>query len=403
MPPSRVVIRDQPYNAETPLAEQDGDLTATGLHYVRNHFGQPRHPGSLMIDGAVRRATKLTVNDLRARPTATAHVTLECAGNGRQFLAPPAPGEAWGLGAVSTAEWSGVLLADLLAQAGPAPDAVEVLFEGADSGVPGNLDQVMAFQRSLPWPLPPDLEGSVLVAHSMNGQSLPAEHGAPIRLVVPGWYGMASVKWLTRVSLVREPFRGFFQADRYVVDGRPIGRIAPRAVVVAPGDGGRLAAGREIEIRGYAWSGDGPIERVVVSVDGGATWTDAALGDRGSPTAWRSWHLAWTPPVPGVATILGRAIDATGNVQPIDQVWNEARLWQQRGAARDAHRRIGRETPPLRRRRLRGPVAATIVTAEPVGRSGWCGPRETPNRTGRTGSSRCRRRRPRRPHRGAAR
>jgi DMSO/TMAO reductase YedYZ molybdopterin-dependent catalytic subunit len=257
----------------------------------------------------------LSFDDLRRRPAVTLANTLECAGNGRAFLDPPAPGEPWLLGAVGTAEWTGTPLAGLLEEAGVSPAAVEVLFRGADSGTPGGFDQAIAFERSLPLPVPPD----TVVAYAMNGQPLPPEHGAPFRLVVPGWYGVASVKWLVEIRAIAARFRGFYQVDRYVIDGVPLDEMAPRAVIAAPADGATIAPGAAV-IRGYAWSGLTTIERVEVSVDGGATWSEATLGpvrDR----AWRTWELAWEPRA-GRATLLARATDGRGERQPLEQVWN---------------------------------------------------------------------------------
>lgn len=311
----RRVVSSEPFNAEVRLEALSGDVPPTELHFVRSHFPVPDHPGTLTIGGEVRNPLTLTLVDLRRRPAVTLANTLECAGNGRASLDPPAPGEPWLLGAVGTAEWTGTPLTGLLEEAGVAPSAVEILFRGADSGTPGGLDRPIAFERSLPLPVPPD----TIVAYAMNGRPPPAEHGAPFRLVVPGWYGVASVKWLLEIRAIARPFRGFYQVDRYVIDGAPLEEMAPRAVIAAPADGSTVAPGPAV-IRGYAWSGRTAIERVEVSVDGGATWSDATLGpvrDR----AWRTWDLAWEPRA-GTVTLLARATDGRGERQPLEQVWN---------------------------------------------------------------------------------
>ena len=316
-----VVVSAAPLNGETPLARQDGVLTPNERHYVRNHFAMPQHPGTLAIDRQVRRASVLTLADLRARPSETWLVTLECAGNGRRFLDPAVGGEQWSLGAVGTAEWTGTRLGPLLDEAGVEPDAVEVLFEGADAGTPAALGREIAFQRSLPLAWARD----TLLAYEMNGRPLPPEHGAPFRLVVPGRYGMASVKWLRRISLVAEPFRGFFQADRYVIDGETLGPIAPRAVITSPADGAEVRAGSAVAVRGYAWSGAGPVTAVEISADGGSTWLPADLGPAPSPVAWRAFETSWTPErsaAGGSVALLARATDASGGRQPLDQNWN---------------------------------------------------------------------------------
>lgn len=312
----RRIVSSAPFNAEVRLEALSGDLPPTELHFVRSHFPVPKHPGTLTIGGEVRNPRTLSVADLRRRPAVTLANTLECAGNGRAFLDPPAPGEPWLLGAVGTAEWTGTPLTGLLEEAGISPGAVEILFRGADSGTPGGLGRTIAFERSLPLPVPPD----TIVAYAMNGGPLPPEHGALLRLVVPGWYGVASVKWLVEIRAIATPFRGFYQADRYVIDGAPLNEMAPRAVIAAPTGGATIVPGPAV-IRGYAWSGRTTIEKVEVSVDGGATWSDATLGpvrDR----AWRTWELHWEPRAAGPVTLLARATDGSGERQPLEQVWN---------------------------------------------------------------------------------
>lgn len=309
----RVVTRE-PFNAETRLAELSGLLTPAGRHFVRNHFAIPDHPGTLTVYGAVASSMTLSVAELAARPPVSRFVTLECAGNGRAFLEPAPPGEPWRLGAVGTAEWTGVPLADLLAEAGVAPDAVEIRFRGADRGIPAGLVSEIAFERSLP----PDVAQEALVAYAMDGRPLSPNHGAPLRLIVPGWYGMASVKWLVGIAVATEPFRGHFQVERYVVAGRPLGPIAPRAVIVSPADGGLVPRGPNL-VRGFAWSA-GDLAGVEVSMDGGATWRAARLGSRLAAEAWRTWQVRWSARTPGPAVILARAIEAGGRVQPLEAV-----------------------------------------------------------------------------------
>lgn len=312
------VVSPSPLNAETRLDEQVGPLTPVQRHYVRNHFSVPVHPGTLVVGGDVAKPMQWSREDLVRRPSITQTVTLECAGNGRRFLVPPTPGEQWGLGAVGTASWTGMALRDLLADAEPRPSTVELVFTGADGGTPAALGRHVPFERSLPL----DAVDSALVAYEMNGQPLTPAHGAPFRLVVPGWYGMASVKWLANITAVAEPFRGFFQVDRYVVDGRPIGPIQLRAVISWPVGGQRMTR-RESIVRGYAWSGRGPIECVEVSVDGGATWARARLGNAPSSVAWREWSLPWIPTSAGRFVILARAVDASGARQPLEQARND--------------------------------------------------------------------------------
>jgi len=309
----RVVITREPFNAETRLERHDGPLTPSGLHYVRSHFPFPSPPASIAIAGTVQRPGSVSIADLRALEAHTVAVTLECAGNGRSFLQPPAPGEQWGLGAVSTARWTGPSLRSILEPAGLAASVIEILFRGADAGIPPGDERRIAFERSLP--IERALADDVIVAYAMNGTDLPVEHGAPARLIVPSWYGMASVKWLAEIVALDEPFRGFYQADRYVAGDRPLREMRPRAVIVAPL---RDVAAGTATMRGYAWSGQGTVTRVEVSSDGGATWRDAALARPASATAWREWRAEWSAS-PGAHDLLARATDASGDIQPLMQ------------------------------------------------------------------------------------
>lgn len=318
--PPRRLLSTEPFNAEVRLEALSGDVPPSELHFVRSHFPMPQHPGRLTVDGAVERPLSLTAEELlrrRAVAPASVVVTLECAGNGRAFLDPPVAGEPWRLGAVGTAKWTGVRLGDLLDEAGLAPDVVEILFRGADRGTPADVGHEIAFERSLPVAVARE----AIVAVAMNGRPLPPEHGAPLRLVVPGWYGVASVKWLVGVTALTSPFRGFYQADRYVIGDEPLTVMAPRAVIASPADGARVASG-PVVIRGYAWSGGTTVGQVDVSVDGGTSWSSAPLGPTVGPAAWRTWQFAWDAGSPGRAVLLARATDARGDVQPLEQVRN---------------------------------------------------------------------------------
>jgi DMSO/TMAO reductase YedYZ molybdopterin-dependent catalytic subunit len=334
--PDLIVLSEEPLNAETPLERQVGTITPTRRHYVRCHARLPRPPERLTIDGAVRSALSFTPQDLRSLPSRSLIVTLECAGNGRAYLEPPAPGEQWRLGAVATAEWTGVPLRIVLELAGPLRGAAEALFRGADRAAPEGRRPETAFERSLP--LEEALGGDALLAYAMNGESLPPDHGAPVRLVVPGAYGMASVKWLERISVLDRPFKGFYQSERYVIDGAPLGPIEPRAVIVEPADGSSLPL-RPVLVRGYAWSGHGAIASVDLSDDGGRSWRPARLGEDRSRHAWREWAAAYDPPEEGPVTLLARATDATGRQQPLVQVANP--LGYANNAARPVRLRLG--------------------------------------------------------------
>jgi len=310
-----VYVTRDPLNAETRLDRERGLITPIRRHYIRDHFPIPRSPAELVVDGAVNRRLQLRLEDLRSmRPSRTLAVTLECAGNGRAFLEPTAPGEQWRLGAVSTAEWTGVALRDVLAAASPRGSAVEVLFVGADRGTPQDLGHEISYERSLP--LAAAMRDEVLLAYAMNGEPLPSEHGAPLRLVVPGWYGMASVKWLARITVIEQAFDGFYQKDRYVIGRRPLREIAPRAVITEPADGARVPRA-PIVVRGRAWSGHAPIDSVEVSSDGGYSWHPAALGPVISDYAWREWTTTIEPGERTKLSILAYAVDADGEQQPI--------------------------------------------------------------------------------------
>ncbi len=318
--PGLIVHGLAPLNAETLLALQTGALTPADRFYIRSHFAQPSFPARLVVDGAVESPLSLPIDELMALPRRALAVTLECAGNGRSFLEPKVQGEQWRLGAVSTAEWAGASLRDVLARAKPTPAALEVVFRGADSGTPPDLGKRIAYERSLT--LEQARSPDVLLAYAMNGAPLPAEHGAPLRLVVPGWYGMASVKWLARIRVTTRPFRGFYQRARYVIGQAPLTTIQPRAVIAWPEDGAVLARGGHA-IRGYAWSGAAAPSSVEVSVDAGGTWHRAELLEDRGAYAWREWRFAWDARAPGTATLAARTMDAAGNTQPLRDRWNE--------------------------------------------------------------------------------
>lgn len=317
-------------NEEAPLRALAGPVTPTEHFYQRTNFLVPRIDAAawmLRIDGDVRFPLTLTLDDIKALPSRTVTVTMECAGNGRALLTPLPPGHPWALGAVSTAEFRGVPLRDVLQRAGIGERAAEVLFAGADAGEvsPG---RTVRFERSLP--LDRALHPDVLLAWEMNGEPLRPRHGYPLRLVVPGWYGVASVKWLSEIRVIDSPFVGHFQTERYVYvgepgieDGTPVTSMRVRALILQPEEGEQLAAGVATEIRGNAWSGEAPVTRVEVSADGGATWRDADLGTAPSGYAAVPWSIEWTPSAAGRHTLVARAHDEAGNVQPLEQVWNE--------------------------------------------------------------------------------
>jgi len=321
-----VLVRATPLNAETPLAGLRAALTPAPVHYVRNHFAVPDHDGTLHLGGAVAHPLTLTLDDLRRLPAATLTVTLECAGNGRTSMVPLPPGEPWSGQAVATAAWTGVPLAEVMRRAGPRADAVALVFTGADHG-PHDGGADIHYVRSLPVVEALRPEARVLLAYEMNGAALPPDHGAPLRLVVPRWYGMASVKWLARIEARTEPYEGQFQTRSYVYDDEggseppaPVTLQRVKALITDPAPGSDLAAGHYL-IRGKAWSGTGPVTRVEVSVDAGE-WQEARLEAPGEPEAWQEWSFAWQATEIGRHALRARATDAAGHVQPAAAAWN---------------------------------------------------------------------------------
>jgi sulfane dehydrogenase subunit SoxC len=316
-------------NHALPLEALRHPITPLGLHYLLIHYDIPDvDPAAFRLDvgGAVERPLSLSLDDLRARARVAEPITFECAGNGRALLEPRPISQPWLTEAVGTAEWAGAELRALLDEAGPSDGAVEVLFTALDRGVEGGVPQW--YERSLPMA---DADNGLL-AYEMNGAPLPPQHGFPLRLVVPGWYGMTNVKWLTRITVLEEPFAGFQNAVGYRMydadgtAGEPVTRMLPRSLMVPPGVPDFMTRERHLEagpvtLTGRAWSGQAPIERVEVSTDGGATFAEAALDPPLGPHAWRGWRFEWDAP-PGDHVLGSRATDAAGNAQPVDAPWN---------------------------------------------------------------------------------
>ncbi len=338
--PSRVAEPDEGISFEElqlaarnhgiPLEALRYDVTPVGLHYLLIHYDIPLvDPATYALTVAGRVATPLrrTIEDLRRGPSRTQRVTLECAGNGRARLLPRPVSQPWLVEAVGTADWTGVPLAPLLREAGLDDDAVCVVFTGADHGVERGEEQ--DYQRSLS--VADALRDDVLLAYAMNGQPLAPQHGFPLRLVVPGWYGMAQVKWLTGITVLDSEFDGYqmraYRRRQHPDDpGEPITRIDPRALLVPPGfpdfmSRTRVVPPGDVMLEGRAWSGWGPVQTVEVSADGGDTWAAAEVERSAEAASWSRWTYQWQA-APGRYELSARASDATGRRQPLDQPWN---------------------------------------------------------------------------------
>lgn len=316
-------------NRGMPLEALRYDVTPVGLHYLLVHFDIPAldpREWRLNVGGNVRRPLSLSLDDLRARPRRTLAVTLECAGNGRARLLPRPISQPWLNEAIGTAEWIGTPLVEVLAEAGLEPGTVDIVFTGADHGIEKGYEHDYA--RSLP--LEETQRPEVLLAYEMNGRPLEPQHGAPLRLLVPGWYGMTHVKWLVRIEALTQHFDGYQQSVAYWYKsspedpGEPVQRIRPRSLLIPPGfpdflTRRRILSQGRVEIRGRAWSGMAPIAQVELGIDG--RWMPATLHQSLGPFAWREWSCEWEA-IPGEHLLSCRAGDAAGNAQPLEQPWN---------------------------------------------------------------------------------
>ena len=315
-------------NRGMPLEALRHDLTPAGLHYLLVHFDIPPEPTGwkLHISGCVDHPFAVDLDGLKALPSKTLRVTLECAGNGRGQLSPRYPSVPWLEEGVSTAEWTGVPLALLLARAGLRSEAQDIVFRGADRGFDRGVEH--EFARSLV----PELarREEVVLAYAMNGEPLPPQHGAPLRLVVPGWYGMASVKWLHAIEAIEALFDGLQQASGYHFrsasgeKGEPCTRMRVNSLMTPPGipdfyTRKRTVAPGAIPVSGRAWSGAGRIDRVELAVDG--VWRDAVVERRQFEHAWQAWRATWEAR-PGEHELACRATDCSGERQPLEPPWD---------------------------------------------------------------------------------
>ena len=325
-----VVHRAHPLNCETSIpALIGGAVMPNQRFYVRNHFQIPQLDASswrLNVVGLVERPLSLSLRDLVKMPSQTQFVTLECAGNGRSLLSPRVNGEQWNLGAVSTAEWTGVLLAEVLDRAGVKAGASEVVFRGADSGKLDVGSESIRFERSLS--MENAQASEVLLTYAMNGEPLPIVHGYPLRVIVPGWYAVASVKWLTEIDLIREAFSGHYQTETYFFESQrgeqlvrePVSLQRVRSLITEPEPDSVVEQG-ELPIRGVAWSGASPIARVEVRI-GDGSWQNARLLGERKRHSWQGWELIARLERPDSIVISARATDMANRTQPDSPEWN---------------------------------------------------------------------------------
>ncbi|HEY2714472.1 MAG TPA: sulfite oxidase, partial [Chthoniobacterales bacterium] len=283
----KIVRSEDPPNLEMPFEQLDGFITPTKSFYVRTHFPVPKIDKAkwlLRVEGEVEKPFEISYDELLKLRSIKIPATLECAGNNRDFLEPKVKGVQWGLGGVGNAEWTGVPLSILLARAGAKSGALEIILEGADRGQledPKSPRGEVNFARSIPLEKARD----VLLAYKMNDAELPAEHGFPVRAIVPGWYAVASIKWLQRIIVTDKPFNGYYQTLDYAYWNRegdhaeltPLSQLRIKAEIAQPKLGETVPVNSNVRVHGAAWTGDGEIAKVELSTDGGSIWSDAKL------------------------------------------------------------------------------------------------------------------------------
>lgn len=327
-----ILHNDRPEDLETPLSYFDQWLTPTDVFFVRQHLPRPviEEAGyRIALGGRVAREIQLSLDELRRLPQHKIPAVLECTGNGRGFYQPRVPGIQWGRGAVGNAEWSGPRLADVLKLVQADLSAAYVTVNGADVGVAKTPD----FIRSLP--MRKAVDPNTLLAMNMNGERLPELHGFPLRLIVPGWDGTSWVKWVNSLTITNDPDKGFFmdpayrfpkhpgppgqavdRADLEVIEGMPV-----KSYITGHSDGDKIPLAATT-LRGMAWAGEEHVTNVDISTDGGSTWTAATLSKESLSYTWRLWTAQWRPTQPGYYTVMSRATDSAGRVQPVVAPWN---------------------------------------------------------------------------------
>jgi sulfite oxidase len=322
----KLIVRSpRPVNLETPLRELTAYHTPDDVFFVRNNYDTaPIDPAqwSLKIEGEVDSPRVLRLDDLRKLATIRQDVMLECAGNGRAFHSPRASGIQWEYGAVGNQTWTGVRLADVLALARPRPAGRHVAFDGADKPP---TPQAPDFIRSVPiWKA---LSPHTMLAFEMGGKPVPHLHGGPVRALVPGFVGSASIKWLERIMVLPDEFDGFYMKSNYTApradndkDVYSLQSLEVKSLIVAPADGASLSAGR-VTVWGWAWAGEGELTGIDVSTDGGQTWRAGRFVGPSDRYSWRKWEADWDAAA-GRHTVMARATDSLGRIQPTSRAFN---------------------------------------------------------------------------------
>ncbi|WEG17846.1 sulfite oxidase [Alkalihalophilus pseudofirmus] len=327
--PSLTTKKLYPENQESPIHFLFNKQTPASLFYKRNHFSYPPFNYAnfwLSVNGSVKNPIAFSIEELLAHPSKTVEVVMECAGNKRSLFRPKVFGEQWEKGAMSVGRFKGVPLKTLLEKANIDSDSHEVVIEGYDDGYRSDLDNVYAYMRSLP--LKKALHPDTLIAYSYNDQPLPFKHGYPIRLIVPGWYAMASVKWVKQITVISASFAGPFQTIDYMYypnqdnneDAFPVTTINVNSTIQYPLDRDIVDTGKHT-IKGIAWTGDGVIKKVEVSVDGGESWMPASV-DNGQEFSLSQWSLTYPFTAKKEHTIMSRATDSNKRTQPESPFWN---------------------------------------------------------------------------------
>src|SRR5215813_151126 len=326
----KIVLSEEPLVLETTLDKLTEFITPTKSFYVRSHFPAPKidkDKWRLRVEGEVEKPFEINFEELTKLESKKIPSMLECAGNGRSFLEPKVKGVQWHIGGVGNAEWTGVPLSILLERAGIRKNATEIILEGADRGKledPKAPHGEIHFARSIPMAKARD----VVLAYKMNDVDVPVEHGFPVRAIVPGWYAVASVKWLQRVIVTDKPFNGYYQTFDYsfwrrrgeIAELTPLSEIQIKAEILQPSEGETVPASSTFRVHGAAWTGDGEIAKVELSSDGGTRWSETSLIGESKPNTWRLWDFNWkTPTQPGKATLIARATDSKGRTQPSER------------------------------------------------------------------------------------